>query len=91
MGPPPGFPLAVLELSSVHGVAAAPAVPAVAPPLFRPFVAAVSSDPPVFSSAPAPFVSTPRFPHAAVPAAPFTFGVAPGILLDEGYPDEVRI
>ena len=70
MGPPPGFPSAVLGLSSVHGVAVAPAVLTVASPLFRPFAAAVSSDPPVVSSAPAPFVSAPRFPHAAAPAAP---------------------
>ena len=89
VGPPPGFPLAVLGLSSIHGVTTAPAVPAVAPPLFRPFAAAVPSDLLVVSSAPAPFVSAPRFLHAAVLAAPFAFGAAPGILLDEGYPDAV--
>ena len=50
--PPPGFPSTVLGLGSVLGVALAPAVPSVAPPLFR------------------PFVSAPRFPHAAVLTAP---------------------
>ena len=43
--PPTGFPLAVMGLVFVRGVAAAPTVPAVAPPLFSSFVAALSSAP----------------------------------------------
>ena len=38
--PPPGFPSAILGLGSVLGVATAPAVQAVASPLFCPFVSA---------------------------------------------------
>ena len=81
---PPGFPSAVLGLGSVLGVATAPMVPAVAPPLFRPFVsasrfphaavpAAPSSLPLRFSaccSYGCSFQSSPRFPHAAALAVP---------------------
>ena len=64
VGPPPGFASAVLLLDYVLGVAATPAVPVVAPHLS--FAVVVSSTPLYVSSAPAPFIYAPRFPHAAV-------------------------
>ena len=41
------------------------------------------------TAAVAPSSLPPRFPHAAVPAAPFAFGEAPAVLFDVGSPDAV--
>ena len=84
--PPHGFPSTVLGLDSVLGVALTPLVPAVAPPLFCPFVSAPrfphTAVPAVPSSLPlrfyaccgygygCSFQSSSAFPPAAAPAAP---------------------
>ena len=55
-------------MGSDPGVAAAAAVTAAAPALFRPFAITVSFDPLVISSAPALFTSTPLHPPSTAPA-----------------------
>ena len=128
--PPPAFASDVLGFISVLGVASAPAVLAVAPPFFHPFVSATRFPHAAVQAAPCglslcfsaccgydwflrsssafsacygfPFLSylvfppaaalaapsglRPHFSHAATPAAPFAFGVAPAVFLAEGSP-----
>ena len=85
--PPLGFPSAVLGLGFVLGVALAPMVPDVAPPLFRPFVSAPRFPHAAILAAPSGL--HPRFLHAAVLAAPFAFGAAPAVFLSEGSLDAI--